>query len=326
MNLMPIFQAVVFPGALFIIAMVLFTMWYERKLIAKIHLRIGPQYVGRTWGALQTTADVLKLLSKEIIVPDRSEKLLFMLMPSIALIIVAIPLAVIPFAPDFYVTTLGGVELIVILAIGTIIPEIALITGWISANKYSIMGGIRAMSQLIAFEIPLWFSAASVILLAHSLSLMEITHAQSQMWFIFLAPIGFIIFFIASLAEMERIPFDAPEAKEEVVYGWLTEYGGLNYGIFLIAKYVQMFVGACLIVILFLGGFNGHSIFPPILWFFLKVFIVITLFILARGILYRFRIDQILKQNWQVIVPLSILNIFLTVALLYSGLLSGVIP
>ena len=257
-----LFKAAVFPGFIFAALIAAVTIFVERKLLAKMQLRIGPLYAGKVEGIFQLVADGLKLLTKEIIVPSGADKPIFWLAPILFVATAAAVVALIPVAPGWVVADVD-VGLIAAFAILGFFPLIALLFSWASNSKYPFIGGLRALHQMIAFEIPFFLSALPVVLLSSSLNLTEIARSQYMIWNIFLLPINAFVFFISSLAELERIPFDLPEAESEIVAGWLTETTGMIYGLIQLGSYLKLYALAGLFVTLFLGGWYGPQIFPP---------------------------------------------------------------
>jgi len=307
-------KVAVFPGAAFISTYTYFVIWLERKLLARVMLRIGPLHVGKYAGILQVMADFIKLLGKETIVPSNADRALFMAMPIIAVGIASLPLAAIPL-DEYWVIFRSDYSLLYILGVFSLYPIVAALTGWISNNKYSFIGGLRAAYQLVGYEVPMHFSLASVAILSSSLNIVEIIKKQSNVWFVFLAPLSCLIYFISSLAEQERTPFDIPEAEQEIVLGWMTEYTGMSFGLFYLAYYVRLCIGSLLITALFLGGWYGPPIMPPFAWFLVKSAAVIVFIILIRGAFPRVRMDQLLNIAWRILTPLAIISILATMAL-----------
>src|SRR5919204_3166645 len=303
-----LFRIAVFPGFSFAALFAAVTIFVERKFLAKMQLRVGPLYCGKIEGILQLVGDGLKLISKEIIVPSGSDKPIFWAAPIAFVAAAAAVVALIPAAPG-WVGANVNVGLIAVLAILGFFPLIALLFSWASNSKYPFIGGLRALHQMIAFEIPFILSALSVVILAGTLNLTHIVQSQIQSyWFIFFLPISAFVFYISSLAELERIPFDLPEAESEIVAGWLTETSGMIYGLLQLGSYIKTYALAALFVILFLGGWAGPAVMPveltpgytgvqvynhvtadAILWFTLKTFGMILLFLLPRGISPRIR-------------------------------------
>lgn len=308
-------KLVVFPGVLFVSGYVIITVWGERKLLARVMLRIGPLHVGRYAGSLQVIADFLKLVFKEIIIPRKAHKWMFLSMPVLGSMVFMLPLALIPFAENWVVYS-HPLSLLFVFAIISMGPMIILLTGWSQNNKYSFIGGLREAFQMIAYEIPLILSAISVVVLSRSLDLMEIVKSQSSYWYALALPIGFLVFFISGMAETARSPFDIPEAEQEIVIGWMTEYSGIVYGLCYMLLYEKLLIFALLTSLLFLGGWYGPFLpLPQIGWVLLKVALITITFIVIRGAYPRFRLDQLLRIGWKVLIPLAVLNLLLAVTL-----------
>jgi NADH-quinone oxidoreductase subunit H len=334
-----LFRIAVFPGFTFAALIAAATIFIERKFLAKMQLRVGPLYAGKIEGILQLAADGLKLIAKEIVVPSGADKLIFWLAPIAFVATAAALTALIPVAPGWVVADLD-VGLLAVFAIIGFFPLIALLFSWASNSKYPFIGGLRALHQMIAFEIPFILSSLSVVILAGSLNLTDIALAQQPFWFILFLPISAFVFYISSLAELERIPFDLPEAESEIVAGWLTETSGMIYGLIQLGTYLKLYVLAALFVVLFLGGWAGPQIFPQeiipgytgeqiynpatvnsIFWFTLKTFGIIMLILLPRGINPRIRIDILLHTGWYKLIVLTFINVFIALALIYGGVL-----
>jgi len=304
-------KVAVFPGMAFITMYAYFVIWLERKLLARVMLRIGPLHVGRVAGVLQVMADFIKLLGKELIIPYRADRFLFISLPVVAVGVASLPLAAIPF-DEYWVIFRSEFSLLYVFAAVSLAPIISLLTGWASNNKYSFIGGLRAAYQLLGYEVPVFLSLASVAILSSSLDLMQIVRSQSNLWFVFLTPMGFIIFLISSLAELERSPFDIPEAEQEIVAGWMTEYTGISFGLFYLANYIRLCIVSLLVTSLFLGGWFGPAFLPPMIWFLLKSGSIACLIILIRGAYPRVRMDQLLRICWRFLIPLAIANLAIT--------------
>ncbi|AIF84602.1 NADH dehydrogenase subunit H [Candidatus Nitrososphaera evergladensis SR1] len=335
-----LFRVAAFPGFTYAALFAAVTIFVERKFLAKMQLRYGPLYVGKIEGWLQLIADGLKLISKEIIVPSGADKPLFWAAPIAFVSTAAAVTALIPVAPGWVVANVD-VGLLAVFAILGFFPLIALLFSWASNSKYPFIGGLRALHQIIAFEIPFIISALSVVILAGTLNLTGIVNAQiSSYWYIFFLPISAFVFYLSSLAELERIPFDLPEAESEIVAGWITETSGMIYGLIQLGSYVKTYALAALFVVLFLGGWAGPVIFPQeiipgytgdkiynpvtlsaIVWFTVKTFGVIMLMLLPRGISPRIRIDILLHTGWYKLIVLSFINMFVALALIYGGIL-----
>lgn len=335
-----IFRAAVFPGFMYAALIAAATIFIERKFLAKMQLRVGPLYAGKVEGILQLMADGLKLISKEIIAPSGADKPIFWSSPVLFVATAAALTAFIPVAPGWVVANLD-VGLLAIFAVLGFFPLIALLFSWSCNSKYPFIGGLRALHQLIAFEIPFILSALSVVLVAGSLNLTDIVESQYAFWFFAIAPISAFVFYISSLAELERVPFDLPEAESEIVAGWLTETSGMIYGLIQLGTYLKLYVLAALFVILFLGGWMGPQIFPQelipnysgekiynatvvngIFWFTIKTFGMIMLILLPRGINPRIRIDILLHTGWYKLIVLSFINMFIVLALIYGGVIT----
>src|ERR671925_682776 len=335
-----LFRVIVFPGFTYAALLAAVTIFVERKFLAKMQLRVGPLYAGKIEGILQLIADGLKLVSKEIVVPSGADKPIFWAAPIAFVATAAAVVGLIPAAPGWVVADID-VGLLTVFAILGFFPLIALLFSWASNSKYPFIGGLRALHQMIAFEIPFILSALSVVILSGSVNLTDIVESQIQSyWFIFFLPISAFVFYISSLAELERIPFDLPEAESEIVAGWLTETSGMIYGLIQLGSYIKTYALAALFVILFLGGWAGPQIFPAelipgytgpriydatvanaIFWFTLKTFGVIMLMLLPRGISPRIRIDILLHTGWYKLIVLAFVNMFVALALVYGGIL-----
>ena len=315
-------KVIIFPGVMFSMLFVIILIWFERKFLARIHLRIGPYHVGPVMGALQPIADFLKLTQKEIIIPDKANKFLYSAAPVVVVVISAISFAFIPFGPAPSVTSLQNwvifyspVSLLLILVFITIRPFIALGAGWASNSKYSTMGGLRVAFQWLAYEVPLLIPIAGIVMLTGSFDLIQIVQSQSKLWFILIQPIGFTVFFVSMMAELARRPFDIPHAEQELVFGWTTEYTGVQFVMFMLAEYFDLILGAMLVSLLFLGGWLGPAPIPGFVWLLIKTFIVILIMIMGRGVFPRFRIDQLLNLGWTILIPLALTQIFILLAI-----------
>jgi NADH-quinone oxidoreductase subunit H len=336
------FKIAVFPGFTFAALFATVLIYAERKVLAKMQLRVGPYHAGREafwWanslgGFLQLIADLLKLLGKEIIVPAGADKPIFWAAPVVLVIAAAGLIALIPAAPNWVIADID-VGLLAVFALLGFFPLTALLASYASNSKYPFIGGLRALYQLISYEIPLILSVLGVVILAGTLNLTGIVNAQNPYWFIILLPIGAVIFFITALAELERIPFDLPEAESEIVAGWLTEYSGMAYGLVQLSNYIKMYALSALFVTLFLGGWMGPQIASSleffdvtiisaeeangITWFAIKTFGIALLMIIIRGINPRIKIDILLRTAWSKLIAIAFINVFIAVALLYLG-------
>ncbi|MBD8069492.1 NADH-quinone oxidoreductase subunit NuoH [Bacillus sp. PS06] len=297
-----------------VLGFVTYAILAERKVMGFMQGRIGPNQVGGRWGLLQTVADVLKLLLKEDTIPRVADKPLFILAPVIAFAPAFMVLAVIPFTDAFHFADIG-VGLLYYIAISGLTTVGIVTGGWASNNKYALLGGMRAAAQMISYEIPLVMSVIGVILFTGSLNLVDIVNAQTDVWYIFLQPIGFLVFLIASVAELNRVPFDLPEAESELVAGFHVEYSGFRWAFFMLAEYVYFFAMASLTTVLFLGGWQPVfflDFIPGAVWFALKFSAVVFLLIWFRVTFPRLRADQLMEFGWKVLLPVALANIFIT--------------
>jgi NADH-quinone oxidoreductase subunit H len=297
-----------------ILGFVTFAILAERKVMGFMQLRMGPNQLGGRWGLLQTIADVLKLLIKEDIIPKLADRPIFILAPIIAFAPSFIVIATIPFTDKFQFADIG-IGLLYYIAFSGITIVGILTGGWASNNKYSLLGGIRAAAQMISYEIPLVMSVLGIILLTGSLNLNDIVAAQQDGWYILLQPVAFIVFIIAATAELNRVPFDLPEAENELVAGYFTEYSGFRWAFFMLTEYVYMFAMSALITVIFLGGwlplpFLGFI--PGPVWFALKFSLMVFFQMWIRSTFPRVRADQLMEFGWKVLLPVSLANIFLT--------------
>jgi len=298
--------------------------WLERKVAGHMQQRLGPMRVG--WhGLLQPIADGIKLLTKEDTIPSGADRLLFKIAPIVALVPSFVVFITIPFGEN--VTVLGheitlavsnlNIGLLFILAVIGLEVFGVILAGWASNSKYALLGGLRTCAQMISYEIPMGFAVIGVIMLAQSMNLAEIVEAQSEVWFIVYQPIGFLIFLIAGLAECQRVPFDLAEAEGDLGAGYHTEYSGMRFSLFMMNEYIIMVLISVLCVLLFFGGWHGILLpLPPLVWFLLKVALVIYLFMWFRFTFPRYRYDQLMTIGWKVLLPLSLANILITGLLL----------
>ncbi|MBU8905896.1 NADH-quinone oxidoreductase subunit NuoH [Desertibacillus haloalkaliphilus] len=297
-----------------VLGFVTFGVLSERKVLGFMQLRVGPNRLGGPWGLLQTVADVLKLLLKEDVIPKKADKPLFILAPVIAFVPAFVILAVIPFSENLYFTDMG-VGLLFYIAISGITTMGVVAGSWASNNKYALIGGMRAAAQMISYEVPLVLSVVGVVLLTGSLNLITIVEAQTAIWFIVPQILGFLVFLIASIAELNRVPFDLPEGESEIVAGYHVEYSGFRYAFFMLAEYVYMFAMASLTTVLFLGGWQplfGLGFIPGIVWFALKFSVVFYFMVWLRGTMPRLPADKLMGFAWKVLLPIAIINIILT--------------
>jgi NADH-quinone oxidoreductase subunit H len=292
-------------------------IWLERRLLALWQDRYGPNRVG-PFGLIQVVADMVKIFFKEDWVPPFADKPVFILAPAIIMIAVLMSFAVIPFAPDLYVVDLN-IGLLFFLGMSSLGVYSLVLAGWASNNKYSLLGGLRASAQMMAYEVFMGLSLMGVAMLAGTFSLREIVEAQRAIWFIVPQFLGFIIFLLAGIAETHRLPFDLPEAESEIIAGFHSEYSGLKFGMFFVGEYLGVTLISAMTVTLFLGGWLGPDFLPPWIWFMLKTFVFIMIFILLRAGLPRPRYDQLMALGWKILLPLSLLNILVTGAIVLAG-------
>jgi NADH-quinone oxidoreductase subunit H len=306
---------------------VLVLIWLERKIVARIQDRIGPNRVGGRYGLLQSVADATKLLSKEIITPSGADRLAFNLAPLVIVVASLLVWAVIPFAPGVIGTDLN-VGLFYVLAISSISVVPLLLAGWGSNNKYALLGAFRSVAQLVSYEIPLVMALLIPILIAGTMSMQGLVIAQ-EVWFVLVVPLSALIFLISALAELGRTPFDLLEAESEIVAGYHIEYSGMKFAMFFLAEFINALFMAALFTTIYLGGWRGPgAVEYPILglfYFFIKVFLVYFIFIWIRGTFPRVRIDQLLNFNWKFLVPLT-LGLILIIAVVLKLIPEGTNP
>ena len=305
-----ILYAVIVMGAL--LGAVTYAILFERKIIGYMQLRTGPNRHG-PWGMLQTIADVLKLLMKEDIIPTAADRKIFMIAPIIAFVPAFAILATISWSENIYGADLN-IGLLYFIGISSITTLGVLMGGWSSNNKYSLLGAIRGVAQVISYEIPLLLSVLGVVILVGSLNLRDIVHYQDSigMWLIIPQFLAFLVYMVAAIAELNRSPFDLPEAESELVSGYHTEYSGFRYAFFMLAEYVYAYAIAALATTLFLGGWLGPAFLPGIVWFLLKMSAIMFFWFWLRATLPRARVDHLMSFGWKVLIPLALLNIVIT--------------
>ncbi len=294
---------------------VMYATYFERKVIGHMQVRMGPMRVG-PHGILQPIADGLKLFFKEDVIPENADKRVFYLAPLICLIAALSSLAVLPFFEGFYIANIN-IGLLYIFAMSSLASYGVVLAGWSSNSKYPFLGGLRASAQVISYEIAMGLSLVGVMMMAGSLNITDIVHAQMNSPFkIYLIPqfLGFCVFVVAMFAETNRTPFDLPEAESELVAGYCTEYSGMRFALFFMAEYIGMIVMSCIAVLCFLGGWNGPFDVPgiPFFWLLIKVYLFIFLYYWIRATLPRYRYDQLMALGWKVLIPLALANIILT--------------
>jgi NADH-quinone oxidoreductase subunit H len=294
----------------------------ERRLLGWIQLRLGPNRAG-PWGLLQPMADIVKLLTKEDVIPEGADRLIFLYAPAVVAMTALLIFGVVPFGDTW---TLQGtkipmvisdlnVGLLFAIALSSLSVYGVALGGWASNSKFSLLGGIRATAQMISYELSLGLSLVPIVMLAQSFSLVDIVGAQAKYPFVLVQPVAFCIFFISAVAEAKRIPFDLPEAENELVAGYHTEYSGMRFGLYFLGEYVTMVVLGALVTAFFLGGWRGPWL-PPLVWFFVKVTAIVFFLIWLRATLPRLRYDQLMHLGWKVLVPAALVNIVVTGAVI----------
>ena len=289
--------------------------WIERRLLGVWQDRYGPNRVG-PFGMLQIVADAIKLLTKEDWIPPFADKAVFVLAPAVIAVTALLAFAVVPIAPGIGVVDLN-IGLLFFLAMSSLGVYSVVLGGWASNNKYSLLGGFRAAAQMLSYEVFMGLSLMGVVMLAGSFNLRDIVHAQEDLWFCIPQILGLITFTVAGIAEARRLPFDLPEAENELVAGFHTEYSGMKFGLFFIGEYVGIILISAMMVTLFFGGWLG-PLLPPLMWFLLKTSIVIGFFILLRASLPRPRYDQLMAYGWKVMLPLTLVNLLITGAIVLA--------
>ncbi len=296
--------------SILIIAFAYMFGWLERKVIARVQARHGPTYLG-PFGILQNMADVIKLFSKENIMPANADKPVFNLVLPIMFAVFVFILAFIPFTGSF-IGVNTSIGLLVVFVLLSFSPLLLFLASWASGNKFSSISAQRATTVVVSYEVPMLLSVVAIVLMANSMSLSAIVRAQNPYWFVILMPLGFIVFFIVLLAELERTPFDMTEADSELIAGWLNDYGANYYGIALFLDYARMLVGTLLISVLFFGGWLGFGFLPPIANLLIKVVFFTFLIMFIRASLVRMKINHILRTGWLFLMPLAIINLLIT--------------
>jgi len=295
-----------------------YLVWAERKLLARLQIRLGPNRAG-IFGLLQPVADGIKMLLKEDVVPDAADRPIFLLAPAVVATTAMLMFAVVPFGADLRI---GGqpvpmviadinVGLLYVFALSSLAVYGVALGGWASNSKFALLGGIRGAAQMISYELALGLSLVPIVMLARSFSLVEIVEAQARYPFILVQPVSFIIFFVAAMAESKRIPFDLPEAENELGAGYHMEYSGMRFGLFFIGEYVHMQVLGALVAVFFLGGWRGPWLPAPV-WLLVKLILVALVMIWIRGTLPRLRYDQLMALGWKVLIPAALINIVVT--------------
>jgi NADH-quinone oxidoreductase subunit H len=315
-------SAVVLVGVLTAFA---YTTLLERRLLARFQLRVGPNRVG-PWGLLQPLADGIKLIFKEDFRPAGADAVVYLAAPLISVVAALFVYAVIPIGPPvrlfgrevtLYIADVN-IGVLLVLAASSIGVYGVILGGWSSDSKYSLIGGLRSSAQVLSYELSLGLAVLGVIMAAGSLSLVDIVDAQGRGWFIWRQPLAFVLFLIAAFAETNRAPFDLPESEQELIGGFQTEYGGFKFAMFYVGEYVGVITMGALVTTLFLGGWRGPFL-PPVLWFLIKVFLVVCFFIWVRATLPRVRYDHLMAFGWKILIPAGLLNVAATACIIVWG-------
>lgn len=321
----------------FVSVNVMILVWGERKVAARIQNRMGPMMTGPsflnryywTGGILQSLADGVKLLMKEDIIPKQADKWVFIAAPVVVFAATMMNYVVVPFGENLTVLKDFNIGLLYLMAVGAYTTISILMAGWGSNNKYSLLGGIRSAAQSISYEIPMGLALLGVVIMTGTLNIDEIIRQQhGWKWYLFLQPIAFMIFIISAVAETNRPPFDLPEAESELVAGFHTEYSGMRFAMFFLAEFANMFVSAAITAAVFLGGWMAPvpalSFIPTPVWFLIKTYIIVLLFMWFRWTFPRVRVDQLMEFGWKVLTPIALINIVVTaVAVLLKGVYSS---
>jgi NADH-quinone oxidoreductase subunit H len=290
-------------------------IWVERRLLALWQDRYGPNRVG-PFGLLQVLADTIKILTKEDWIPPFADKTVFVIAPMVVVFTTLLSFAVLPIGPGLGVID-SSIGLLVILGLSSIGAYSIVLGGWSSNNKYSLLGALRGASQMLGYEVFMGLSLLGVVAMTGSFSLHDIVNAQKDMWNVIPQFVGFVVFFIAGIAETHRLPFDMPEAESEIVAGFHSEYSGMKFGMFFVGEYIGVTLISALTATLFFGGWQGPYL-PPLVWLLMKTFFFIFFFILLRATLSRPRFDQLIEYGWKALLPMSLLNLVITGAIVLS--------
>jgi NADH-quinone oxidoreductase subunit H len=301
-----------------LLLMAAYMVWVERKFLARLQIRYGPNRAG-IFGLLQPLADVVKMIAKEDTVPDGADRAFFLIAPAVVATTAFLMFAVVPFGSGItlwghaipLVVTDLNIGLLFVFAMSSLGVYGVALGGWASNSKYGLLGGIRGAAQMISYELSLGLSLVPVVMMAHSFSMVDIVQAQQRCPFIVFQPLAFLIFVVSAMAESKRIPFDLPEAENELVAGYHTEYSGMRFGLFFLGEYVHIMVFGGILSVLFLGGWRG-PLLPPLVWLLVKILLVALFMIWVRGTLPRLRYDQLMTLGWKVLIPLALVNILAT--------------
>ncbi len=294
-------------------------VWWERRLLGFWQDRLGPNRVG-PFGVLQIVADVVKLFTKDDWVPPFSDRVVFTLAPTAAVAGMLMGFAVVPFGPGLHIIDLN-IGVLFFLAMTSLAVYSVLLGGLASNNKYSLLGGLRSAAQMVTYEVFMGLSLLGVVMMAGSFNLSEIVRAQENVWFFIPQFLGLVIFLIAGVAEAHRLPFDLPEAEHELAAGFHTEYSGMKFGLIMVGEYLSIILTSAMMTTMFFGGWLGPDFLPPIVWFTLKTTVIICFFILLRAAIPRPRYDQLMSMGWKLLLPLTLVNLLVTgaVLLLWEG-------
>lgn len=302
-------------GTVIVVAAML--IWVERRLLSFWQERLGPNRVG-PFGLLQVVADMIKIFTKEDWVPPFADRVSFVIAPAIIMTVILLSFAVIPFAPNIGIIE-SNIGVLFILAMASLGAYSVMLGGLSSDNKYALLGSLRAAAQMVSYEVFMGISLLGVVALSGSFNLRTIVEAQEGMWFVVPQFVGFVIFLIAGIAESHRLPFDIPEAEQEICAGYHTEYSGMKFGMFFVGEYLGLVLVSSLITVLFFGGWMGPGFLPPVVWFALKSGVFIAFFILLRAAIPRPRYDQLMSYGWLFLLPLSLINLLVTGAVILSN-------
>ncbi len=307
-----------------VLSMAAYMVLAERKILARMQLRYGPNRVG-PFGLIQPLADVIKLLTKEDLVPAKADRIMFLIAPGMATLIALLSFAVVPFSPP--VTLFGreipmvvcdlNIGLLYFLGLSSLAVYSVTLGGWASNSKYALFGSIRGLAQLISYELSMGLAVVPVVLSAKSFSLTDIVLSQADLPNLVRHPLAFVIFMISVLAESKRTPFDLPEGENEIVAGYHTEYSGMRFGLYFVGEYMNVIILSALVTVLFLGGWHG-PLLPPLAWFLIKVGLVAFCFIWTRGTLPRLRYDQLMHFGWKFLIPVALANVMITGAVMLA--------
>lgn len=295
-----------------------YVQFVERRVIARIQVRMGPNRTG-PFGLLQPVADAIKAIFKEEVIPAGADRVVFVLAPALSVITALVAFAVIPLGPPIeifgYKVTLEmadiNIAILYLLAIGSLSVYGIVLAGWSSNNKYALLGALRSAAQMVSYEISLGLALVGVLMLSGTLSLTQIVEQQRGLWNIVWQPLGFVLYFIAAIAETNRLPFDLPEAETELIAGYHIEYSSIKFAFFFMGEYINMITVSSIAVTLFFGGYLGPFA-PGVWWFALKVAVFLFIFMWLRGTFPRLRYDQLMNLGWKVMLPLALLNILIT--------------